>query len=92
MADDTLQARWDFICENSKWSWRRVEPSGFETARSALYPTFGTAIGEAMENGFHPDRDYWLLEDGDVVSYFAPGKVPDTIRKLDLRVADERRG
>ena len=77
-------ARWDFIHGSASWIWRRVGPEG-AVLPSSTGATFGAAVGAAVTRGFQPDRDHWLVEDGDSVTYFPPDREPQTIPREPLQ-------
>ena len=60
----TPHLRYDFFHHfNGTWTWRRTDADGSTTSHSARHETRGEAIAEAIDCGFRPGMDYWLIGD-----------------------------
>ena len=74
--------RWDFRHEGSDcWTWQRVDVLGCASGPSITHKSFGSVISDAMSHGFSPQKHGYLVEDIGSVTRFAPGEIPQVLRK-----------
>ena len=76
---------WEFIRTpkegDEPWTWHR-EVNGVVDRRSQdKFVRIGSAIVDAMRNGFVPIQHSWVVTDKDARTYFAPGTEPRTVRR-----------
>lgn len=82
MSTDKEPARkatqWQFIREgSSSWSWRKLQvDGGLETVSDQSFQDYAFAVNDAINHGFRPRRDYWLIETEFGVTHFHAGEPP----------------
>ena len=77
-----LLIRWEFFqAPGDKWGWRRKGTDGYHAQCPQYFVGFGPVFSDAMNHGFSPAHDIWMVEDSNTVSYFSPGDRPRTLQK-----------
>jgi hypothetical protein len=72
--------RWQFIrmrkARRAEWTWRRLRPSGSVEKISQPQRDFGKAVVDAINSGFKPRMEEWVVITEGVVSHFEPARKP----------------
>ena len=72
--------RWRFVNDGNGWRWQRLN-GGKARVESELHKSFGSALLDALNNGFRPRTDTWTVDDDRSLSTYQPGKRPKTRSK-----------
>lgn len=73
---------WEFVLsqdEPRQWSWRCIAVDGSIDRHSEAYPTYGSAVDNAIKNGFRPAEQHWLVTTDKWTTHFQKGKPPMSI-------------
>ena len=86
------RAAWKFLqrTEDSRqtWSWRRMGADRSIEMASGQFPSYAAAVMDAVQNGFRPKEQPYLVEWPGRLVRIAPGQRPQTILPEQLRTAD----
>ena len=80
-ASDKSLERWDFWHDRDCWTWKHVLLDGGGSPPSNPHKSFGSVMSDAISHGFSPQKHSFLVEDIDSVTRFAPGEIPQVLRK-----------
>jgi hypothetical protein len=73
--------RWSFVHRSDNgataWVWQRFGPDGRLEKTSEPHATYGKAQMAALQDGFRPDQDEYILELPYGRMHFAPGRRPE---------------
>jgi hypothetical protein len=69
------------------WSWRKATSSGMILETADDIPDYGKAIHTALNRGFRPMSEYWIVKTHSYISYFEPKSRTHTV--LDGAVPPE---
>jgi hypothetical protein len=73
-----MAVRWQFIEERENaetcWTWRIMVMDGALQTQSQRFKTYGAAVGDAIRNGFRPNRHYWTVVTRHTATHFRPGE------------------
>jgi hypothetical protein len=76
--------QWQFISQESKWTWRRLHADGgVESISARHFRDYAFAVNDAMNNGFHPKQDYWLIVTEIGTTHFRSGQKPAFVPRKD---------
>ena len=74
---------WHFLRDDetapSKWTWRRMRIDGTIEQTSEPHLEFGSVIANAVEKGFKPKHDAYVVIAGEMYTHFRPGESPITV-------------
>lgn len=77
------KATWHFHRDGEassfKWTWRRLRIDGSIEQISEAHVEFGKVMANAVENGFRPRNDAYVVIAGGTYTHFRPGERPVTI-------------
>ena len=70
--------RWHFVEEGSPpfWQWRRIhadEHTEHEQTVSGPFPTYGKVILDAIQHGFDPEENHWVVVSRSGTAHFNTG-------------------
>jgi len=75
--------RWEFLChderDRAQWSWRLIAADGSIERTSAPHPQFGQAVAEALQSGFRPTEQHWVLKRRGWTNHYEPDEPPIAI-------------
>ena len=82
-ADVMPGSAWHFVREDDspsiKWTWRRMRIEGTIESVSEPQAGFGRAVADAVEHGFRPKQDAYVVIAGGTYTHFRPGQSPLTV-------------
>ena len=90
---DEKAAQWQFVRQKTEWVWRKVKADGTLDSMSGKdFRDYAFAVNDAINNGFHPRQDYWLIVTELGTTHFRRGQMPafvphndsDPLPSLDL--------
>jgi hypothetical protein len=70
-------ALWQFVVHKNgageTWTWRRCRPDGTPLEISAeTHANYGKVINDAIQHGFRPRHQPWVVTDSASVTHYAP--------------------
>ena len=83
-APEEKAAQWQFLRQSEAWVWRKLRADG--TIVSASGKDFGDyafAVTDAINHGFRPRKDYWLIDTDLGTTHFRHGEMPVFISRKD---------
>ena len=70
---------WRFVNDGRAWRWQRS--NGENAVSSHRHKSFGAALNDALDHGFRPRADTWIVEDERTLATFQPGRLPKIASK-----------
>lgn len=90
---------WQFVVHKNgageTWTWRRARLDGTPLEVSAdAHPSYGKVIYDAIQHGFQPRREPWVVTDGASITHFWPdlGAKAPRKAKRDVSPTARRKG
>src|SRR5262245_2080619 len=83
-----MARRWVFKQHKDQpmmWTWRLLAADGCIEQQASEFEHYGSAVTDAMRNGFHADKDHWIVETAHEVTHHELGKTPLVILKRESK-------
>lgn len=72
-----MPAKWVFLeGPRNEWTWRTIAPDGGIDRVSPVFSTYGTAVLDAIRQGFSPRREHWMVASSSGTTHFRPNAPP----------------
>jgi len=65
-----MRLRWCFVAQNNGWRWRRLLLAGEAVTTSEFCENFGQVVYSAMDAGFSPRQESWMVVSGNGETLF----------------------
>ena len=72
-----MPAKWVFLeGPRNEWTWRTITPDGGIDRVSRAFSTYGTAVLDAIKQGFRPRGEHWMVVSLTGTTHFTPNAPP----------------
>lgn len=81
---DKRAIQWQFIRQDPGWTWRKMLADGtLDRVSAGEFPDYAFAINDAINQGFRPRRDYWVIITENGTTHFRSGQPPAFVPRKD---------